>query len=87
MVNIAVRAARAAGNLIVRHAERAADLEVTAKGMNDFVTAVDRQAEGVIIDVDVNAYRIAPPLPPQAFEPVRANEVYPLSSLQFEGDS
>jgi len=56
MVNIAVRAARAAGNLIVRHAERAADLEVTAKGMNDFVTAVDRQAEGVIIDTLRRAY-------------------------------
>lgn len=45
MLNIAVRAARAAGDLIMRYAERVEDLPVTDKGRNDFVTDVDRGAE------------------------------------------
>ena len=49
MLNIAVRAARNAGNLIVRALDRVGQLSVTAKSRNDFVTEVDKQAEQEII--------------------------------------
>ena len=48
-VNIALRAARQAGNLIRRAAESNDPLSVSKKGMNDFVTEVDRAAEQRII--------------------------------------
>jgi len=48
-LNIAIRAARAAGNIIIRQIEHVQDLPVNAKGRNDFVTEVDKQAEAVII--------------------------------------
>ena len=47
--NIAVTAARAAGNFIMRHMDRADALKVTRKGRNDFVTEVDRGAEAEIV--------------------------------------
>ncbi len=56
MLNIAVRAARAAGALIIRHVDRVDAIEVTAKGMNDFVSAVDKGAEQIIIDTIRRAY-------------------------------
>jgi len=56
LVNIAIRAARAAGNIIVRHAEHVDGLQINIKGMNDFVTAVDEQAEQAIIDVIRKVY-------------------------------
>jgi myo-inositol-1(or 4)-monophosphatase len=49
LLNIAVRAARRAGEIIVRSLNRADTLTVTAKGRNDFVTEVDRAAEQEII--------------------------------------
>lgn len=56
MLNIAVRAARAAGRIIVRHAEHVDGLKINIKGVNDFVTAVDRQAEQAIIDTIRRSY-------------------------------
>ncbi|WP_068545587.1 inositol-1-monophosphatase [Thalassotalea crassostreae] len=49
MLNIAVRAARGAGSLIARAFENADKVEVEAKGSNDFVTNVDKDAEQTII--------------------------------------
>ena len=49
LLNIAVRAARRAGDLIVRNLDRGPQLEVSAKSRNDFVSEVDRAAEGEII--------------------------------------
>ncbi|MGB8327654.1 MAG: inositol monophosphatase family protein [Steroidobacteraceae bacterium] len=49
LLNIAVRAARRAGEIIARAVPRVEDLEVTVKGRNDFVTEVDRVAEREII--------------------------------------
>ena len=51
LLNIAVRAARRAGDIIVRSLARLESLEVTAKGRNDFVTEVDHAAEREIIDI------------------------------------
>jgi myo-inositol-1(or 4)-monophosphatase len=56
MVNIAVRAARAAGNIIMRNMDRIDRLTVASKRSNDFVTEVDHQAEAAIIDVLKHAY-------------------------------
>ncbi len=56
MTNIAVRAARAAGNLQLRYFERPDRLTVTSKGLNDFVTEVDRASEQAIIEIIHNAY-------------------------------
>ncbi|HET7588192.1 MAG TPA: inositol monophosphatase family protein [Gammaproteobacteria bacterium] len=50
LLNIAVHAARRAGDLIVRHLDRLDSLNVEAKGRNDFVSEVDRLAEQDIIE-------------------------------------
>jgi myo-inositol-1(or 4)-monophosphatase len=51
LVNIAVRAARRAGEVIVRGMNRLHRLDVRSKGQNDFVTEVDLQAEQEIIEI------------------------------------
>ena len=51
LLNIAVRAARRAGEVIVRSLNRLESLTVTSKGRNDFVTEVDRAAEQEIIAI------------------------------------
>jgi myo-inositol-1(or 4)-monophosphatase len=56
LVNIGIRAARRAGSVITRSLNRLEALEVTAKGRNDFVTDVDRNAEAEIIDTIHRAY-------------------------------
>lgn len=55
-VNIALRAARQAGNLIRRAADSNDPVAVSQKGLNDFVTEVDQAAEARIIDVISKAY-------------------------------
>ncbi|MEO7852486.1 MAG: inositol monophosphatase family protein, partial [Rubrivivax sp.] len=56
MLNIAVKAARAAGAIINRAALDVDLLKVNTKHPNDFVTEVDLAAEGVIIDTLLEAY-------------------------------
>jgi myo-inositol-1(or 4)-monophosphatase len=56
MLNIAVRAARSAGNIITRSMGRLDSLSVHTKDRNDFVTDVDRDAEKVIIAILRKAY-------------------------------
>ena len=51
MVNIAIRAARNAGAILMRYYEHADALNVSAKGLNDFVSEVDKSSEQAIIDV------------------------------------
>jgi myo-inositol-1(or 4)-monophosphatase len=48
LLRTALRAARAAGELIHRNFQRLAAADIQAKGRNDFVTRVDREAEAVI---------------------------------------
>ena len=56
MINVAVKAARAAGDLI-NHASFDLDaLHITQKQPNDFVTDVDQAAEQAIIDILLTAY-------------------------------
>ncbi len=56
LLNIAIRAARNAGDFIVRKMNRLADLKVETKAPNDFVSEVDREAEERIIDTLLKAY-------------------------------
>jgi myo-inositol-1(or 4)-monophosphatase len=51
MVNIAVRAARRAGELMIRQLNHLESLQVTEKSRNEFVTQVDHLAEAAIIEV------------------------------------
>src|SRR4029078_1482360 len=50
LLNIAVKAARRAGDVIVRAMPRLEAIEIHTKGRNDYVTEVDRAAEADIID-------------------------------------
>jgi myo-inositol-1(or 4)-monophosphatase len=49
-VNIAVRAARAAGDIILRYHNQIDQLTIENKAANDFVSEVDKAAESAIID-------------------------------------
>lgn len=55
-VNIALRAARQAGQFIRRAADDVQRLKVEQKGRNDFVTDIDRAAENFLIDALRKAY-------------------------------
>ena len=55
-LTIAVKAARRAGNIINRGARDLDLLTVTSKGPKDFVSEVDRAAEGAIVDTLLEAY-------------------------------
>jgi len=50
LLNIAIRAARRAGEIIVRGMNRLHRLDVQRKGQNDFVSEIDLQAERDIIE-------------------------------------
>ena len=50
LLNIAVRAARRAGDIIVRAIPRLDSVAVHSKGRNDYVTEIDRAAEADIIE-------------------------------------
>lgn len=56
MLTIAIRAARAAGDVITRSLGRVDPRKITAKSRNDFVSEVDRQAESEIIYILQRAY-------------------------------
>ena len=56
MLNIAIRAARKAGDFIAKSAENADNIETFQKGTNDFVTNVDQSAEKIIVDVIKKSY-------------------------------
>lgn len=56
MLNIAVKAARAAGAIINRASLDLDLLKVSSKSPNDFVTEVDRAAETAIIEILLTAY-------------------------------
>ena len=55
-INIALRAGRRAGKVILRAMDRVDTLQVEEKGRNDLVSEVDRQAEDVIADTILRAY-------------------------------
>ncbi|MDX1610141.1 MAG: inositol-1-monophosphatase [Halofilum sp. (in: g-proteobacteria)] len=56
MLNIAVRAARGAGEIIMRRLERLDTVAVETKQRNDYVSEVDHEAEARIIDTLRRSY-------------------------------
>ncbi|WP_437883549.1 type III secretion system regulator SuhB [Pseudomonas sp. LRF_L74] len=56
MLNIALRAARAAGELIARSVERLDVISVSEKDARDYVTEIDRAAEQTIVQALQKAY-------------------------------
>ncbi len=56
LLNIAVRAARRAGEVIIRGMNRVHRLEIRQKGQNDFVSEIDTQAEMEIIETVRKSY-------------------------------
>lgn len=56
MLNIALRAARSAAELIVRSMDRLDALSVNEKDSKDYVTQVDRAAEKTIVNTILKAY-------------------------------
>lgn len=56
ITTIAVRAARSAGNVIMRHLENVESIQFSNKDKNDFVSQVDLEAEAVIIETLRKAY-------------------------------
>ena len=56
MLNIAIRAARRAGDLMLRQLNKLESLQIAEKGRNDFVTRVDQLAEEAIIEVIKDHY-------------------------------
>ncbi len=56
MMNVAIKAARAAGNIINRAALDLEAVRISQKQVNDFVTDVDQRSEQVIIETLLTAY-------------------------------
>jgi len=56
MLNIAVKAARAAGAIINRGSQDLDILKISSKGPNDFVSEIDQMAEAAIIEILLAAY-------------------------------
>lgn len=56
LINIAVKAARQAGQVIMQYRDRIDELDITEKEKNDFVTEIDRRSESIIIDTIHKAY-------------------------------
>ena len=57
MLNIAVRAARAAGNLIARNLGQQSQFSVEEKKKDDLVTDIDRECERTVIQILQKSYR------------------------------
>ena len=56
MLNVAIRAARAAGAIINRAALDVEAVRISQKQINDFVTEIDHASEETIIDTLLTAY-------------------------------
>lgn len=55
-INIAIQAARKAGEVILRASRHLPTVQVESKGRHDFVTDVDRRAEALIVEIIGKAY-------------------------------
>lgn len=55
-LNTALKAARRAGDMMIRASNNLSSIKIDSKAFNDFVSDVDRQAENIIIDILQDAY-------------------------------
>ncbi len=56
LVNIGIKAARLAGNVILKAQDKIDELQIVQKGRNDFASQVDKAAEEIIIQTIKKAY-------------------------------
>ncbi len=56
MVNIALKAARKAGQYLCQAFDRGDPLQITSKGRNDFVTQVDQKSEAILVESLLTTY-------------------------------
>ncbi|MDF7666509.1 inositol-1-monophosphatase [Orbaceae bacterium ESL0727] len=56
LLNIAIRAARKAGNVAIKAYENPVSIEIDSKGDNSVVTNIDRAAEALIVETIKKAY-------------------------------
>ena len=77
MLNIAIRAARRAGNVIAKNYERRDDIQTSKKGINDYVTSVDKAAEAEIIEIIQKSY---PDQPDDVEQAAMVKGIYPYVS-------
>ena len=80
-VNVAVRAARAAGAIILRYMNRIDSLKVEEKSSLDFVSEVDRQAEAEIVRELRRAYPDHAILAEEAGASGKSNKVWVIDPL------
>ncbi|MCL4112760.1 UNVERIFIED_CONTAM: hypothetical protein GTU68_021778 [Idotea baltica] len=78
MLNTAIKAAHAAGDIIARSADRIDQLQIENKDKNDFVTEVDRAAEETIIGILRQAY------PSHSFLGEESGEHKPNDATEYE---
>jgi len=76
MVNTAVNAARQAGKLILRAYDDKNRLNIDAKGLNDYVTQIDKAAEFTIIKILSEAYPDHSILAEESGQQLRKNPNY-----------
>src|SRR5260370_22617026 len=77
MLNIAVKAARRAGQIINRASLDLDLIQISKKQHNDFVTEVDKASEAAVIDIPKNAYPHHPILARESGPPDNQSE-FPL---------
>ena len=56
LLNIGIKAARKAGNFLIRSIDKLKNIKVLEKSTNDFVSIIDQETEKIIKDVVLNAY-------------------------------
>ena len=56
LLNIGIKAARKAGNFLIRSIDKIKNIKVLEKSTNDFVSIIDQETEKIIKDVVLNAY-------------------------------
>ncbi len=56
LITIGIRAARKAGDYIIRNMDRIHDIQIQEKNLNDFVSEIDRHSERIIVDTIHNSY-------------------------------
>jgi myo-inositol-1(or 4)-monophosphatase len=76
LINIAIQAARSAGNIIIRALDRLDKVKVTQKSPNDYVTEIDQKAEHEIISVIRKAHPNHGILAEESGETVGDNDDY-----------
>ena len=58
LLNIGIKAARKAGNFLIRSIDKLKNIKVLEKSTNDFVSIIDQETEKIIKDVVLNVPKV-----------------------------